>query len=85
MTEAAKVIGRAIDKDVGYVQVSYKEHTKALVRAGMSLSAANTLTEMCRHLNDGTVTPIEKRSKENITQTSIEQFAQKFAVVYNNN
>lgn len=53
MTEATKVIGSAIDKDVRYVQVSYEEHTKARARAGMSPSAANTLTEMCRRLNEG--------------------------------
>jgi hypothetical protein len=85
MAEAAKIIGRAINRDVAYVQAPYEEHTKNLVRAGMSLSVASTLTEMSRRINEGTGILAEKRSKENTTPTSIEQFAQKFAVVYNNN
>ena len=31
MAEAAKIIGRAINKDVAYVQMPYEEHTRALV------------------------------------------------------
>lgn len=85
MAEAAKAIGRAIDRDVKYVQVPYEEHTKILLQVGMPPGVASTLTEMYRRINEGKGSPAEKRSSENTTPTSIEQFAQKFAAIYNNN
>jgi uncharacterized protein YbjT (DUF2867 family) len=84
MAEAAKIIGRAINKDVRYVQVPYDEHIKTLVQAGIPLDVATTLTGLYRRMNEGTGIPIEKRTSENTTPTSFEQFAQKFAAIYNN-
>lgn len=85
MAEAAEIIGRAIDKDVRYVQVPYEEHTKVLVQVGMPLDVATTLTGLYRRMNEGAGIPTEKRTSENTTATSFEQFAQKFAAIYNNN
>ncbi|MEO9362582.1 MAG: NmrA family NAD(P)-binding protein [Nitrososphaera sp.] len=84
MAEVAKIIGRAINKDVRYVQAPYEEHIKTLVQAGIPLDVANTLTGLYRRMNEGTGVSREKRTSENTTPTSFEQFAQKFAAIYNN-
>ncbi len=85
MAEAVKIIGKAINKDVKYVQVPYDEYTKTLVQAGMPLEVASTLTEVYRRMNEGVGFPADKRTSENTTPISFEQFAQKFAAIYNNN
>ncbi|HEX6562310.1 MAG TPA: NmrA family NAD(P)-binding protein [Nitrososphaera sp.] len=85
MAEATRIIGRAINRNVRYVQVPYDEHIKTLVQAGLPLDVADTLTGLYRRMNEGVGIPAEKRTSENTTPTSFEQFAQKFAAIYNNN
>ncbi len=76
MSEAAAVIGKAIGKpDLRYVQVSYAQAEQALQQMGMSASVAKALNEMYAAVNDGLMAPLEKRSAQNTTPTSIETFA----------
>lgn len=84
MAEATEIIGKAINREIRYVQAPYEEYAKALIQSGFSPIFANSLTEMYQSINEGISFPIEKRSSENTTPTSFEQFAQKFAAIYNN-
>lgn len=83
MNEVAKAIGKAIGKDdLRYVQASYDDTIKALVGMGVSASVAEGYVELSRAFNEGIARPTEKRSKANTTATTLEEFAQKFAAVY---
>lgn len=75
MTEAATVIGKAIGKpNLAYVQLPAAQVEQALVEMGMSRDAAKLLLEMSDSLNSGYMAPLEPRSQENTTPTSIETF-----------
>lgn len=81
--EAAKILGAAIGKpDLPYVQFSYEDAEKGMVQGGLSADIAEKYVEMYRSFNDGVIKPIP-RKPENITPTTIEQFAKIFADAYN--
>ncbi len=81
--EAAKVLGAAIEKpELPYVQFSYEDAEKGMVQGGLSADIAQKYVEMYRSFNDGVIKPIP-RKPENITPTTIEQFAKIFADAYN--
>jgi len=84
MEEAARALGAAIGKpDLPYVQIPYEDFGQAMLKMGLSESAAAVSTEMYRAFNDGLIVPEEERSAENTTPTTIEEFAQVFAQIYN--
>jgi uncharacterized protein YbjT (DUF2867 family) len=73
--EVASVIGKRIGKpDLGYMQLGPAQIMPALAQAGMSPSAADLLLELAEALNSGHVAPLERRSAQNTTSTSIETF-----------
>jgi uncharacterized protein YbjT (DUF2867 family) len=73
--EAASVIGKAIGKpNLAYVQLSPWQLKAALTQIGMSANVADLLLEMAEALNSGHMVPLERRSAENTTPTSIETF-----------
>ena len=75
MSEIAAVIGKAIGKpELRYVQFSYAQAGQAMQQMGMSASVAKALNEMYAAINDGLMAPLEKRSAQNTTPTSIETF-----------
>jgi uncharacterized protein YbjT (DUF2867 family) len=83
MTEATSVLGKAIGKDdLAYVQFPYEDAEKALTSMGFSPDGARSYSEMGRAFNEGIVEALEKRSKENTTPTSMEDFSKVFAAVY---
>ena len=83
MAEATQALGKAIGKpDLKYVQFPYAEAEKAMLGMGLSPSVAQAYIELSRAFNDGILKPTETRSAVNSTPTSIEQFAQTFAAVY---
>jgi uncharacterized protein YbjT (DUF2867 family) len=83
MTEATRVIGKAIGKpDLKYVQFPYEDAEKAMMGLGLSPDMARSFNEMYRSFNKGVIRPTEKRSAKNTTPTSLEEFAQFFAAVY---
>jgi len=76
--EVTSAVGKAIGKPgLNYVQVPYKELRSLLTGAGFSLSGANALIESVISHNEGHIQSTVKRSKENSTPTSIEEFAAK--------
>ncbi len=75
MTEAATVTGKAIGKpNLAYLQFPAAQVEQALVQMGTSRGAAKLLLEMTDSLNSGYMAPLEPRSAENTTPTSIETF-----------
>ncbi len=83
MVEATKVLGKAVGKeDLQYVQFPYADARQAMLGFGMSVSVADEMIEMYRGMNEGRVRPTEPRSPENTTPTTLEVFAETFAVAY---
>jgi uncharacterized protein YbjT (DUF2867 family) len=84
MEEVTRALGTAIGQpELPYVQVPYEDFGQALLAMGVSRSAADGYIELYRALNDGLIVPEEERSPENTTPTTIEEFAQTFAQVFN--
>ncbi|MBI5664650.1 MAG: NmrA family NAD(P)-binding protein [Nitrospirae bacterium] len=83
MNEAFALIGRKIGKpDLKYVQFSYEDAEKGMVQAGLSPDVSRLFIEMSRALNNSVFASNVPRTKENSTATSIEEFADTFAKIY---
>ncbi|MDA8141428.1 MAG: NmrA family NAD(P)-binding protein [Desulfobacteraceae bacterium] len=77
LDEAAQIIGRKIDKpDLKYIQFSYADTQQALLGMGFSADVAKLFIEMAKAFNEGLIEA--KRTKQNTTPTSFEEFAQVF-------
>jgi uncharacterized protein YbjT (DUF2867 family) len=77
MTEVAAVIARAVGKpDLRYQQFPYDQVQQVLMQLGVPPKGAAMYIEMYKSINAGVLVPLEARSKENTTPTSIEQFVQ---------
>ena len=83
--EVAQMYGNVIGKpDLKYITVSYEDGAAAMQQMGFGESAANRMMEFVKSLNEGKVLEETKRTPENTTPTSIEDFSQVFKQVYNN-
>jgi uncharacterized protein YbjT (DUF2867 family) len=82
--EIAQVIGKAIGRpELGYKQLPASQVKPAMVQMGMSEGMAGALVEMSDSMNSGYMKPLEKRSPENTTPTSIETFlTEKFVPLF---
>jgi len=75
MAEAAAVIGKALGKPgLAYVQFPAIQVEQALTQMGVARGTAKLLNEMADALNSGYMAPLEPRSPQNTTATSIETF-----------
>jgi uncharacterized protein YbjT (DUF2867 family) len=73
--EVAKVIGQAIGRaELTYQQVPGAQAKPAMMQLGMSASMVDLILEMCEALNSGHMKPLEPRSAQNTTPTTIETF-----------
>jgi uncharacterized protein YbjT (DUF2867 family) len=84
MTEVTAVIARGIGKpDLRYEQFPYDQLQQALTQMGVPPKGAALYIEMYKAINAGVLVPLQPRSQENTTPTSIEQFVQDvFVAVY---
>jgi uncharacterized protein YbjT (DUF2867 family) len=82
--QVAKVVGAAIgNPDLTYKQLPAAQLKPALTQMGMSPNMADLLLEMAEALNSGHMRPLEPRSPQNTTPTTIETFvAEVFASAY---
>jgi uncharacterized protein YbjT (DUF2867 family) len=82
--DVAKIVGAAIGKpDLAYKQVPAAQLKPALTQMGMSSNMADLLLEMADALNSGHMKPLEPRSPENTTPTTLETFvAEVFVPAY---
>ena len=73
--ELAGIIGNSIgNSQLAYMQMPDEQLKPALMQMGMSANMVSLLLEMSGGLNNGHMVPLEKRSPENTTPTSVEQF-----------
>jgi uncharacterized protein YbjT (DUF2867 family) len=87
MTEATAVIARGIgNPNLRYEQFPYDQVQQVLTQLGVPPKGAAMYIEMYKAINAGVLVPLESRSEENTTPTSIEQFVQDvFAAAYHRN
>jgi uncharacterized protein YbjT (DUF2867 family) len=83
-TEAAGIIGKAIDKpDLRYIQAPDNQIRAAMVQMGMSDNFAGLILEMAGALNTGHMRTLEPRTATNTTPTKFESFvAETFVPAY---
>jgi len=75
MIEAAAIIGKKINKPgLPYVMFPYDEAEKGLISAGLSPDMSRTYSEMNKAFNEGRILSTVKRTAQNTTSTSLEQF-----------
>lgn len=84
MSQAASVAGGSIGKpNLAYMQVPFMILEPALTQMGIPKKTAALLIEMWKGANAGLIVPLEKRSQENTTPTTLESFAAEvFAPAY---
>ena len=83
MNEVSKVLGEKIgNPGVQYVRFSQEEEKKGLMEYGLSDDVSDQLVELNKAMNDGLLAVNVPRTAENTTRTSIEEFAEFFAQVY---
>jgi len=83
MNELTKVFGEKIGKpDLEYMQFSAEDAKKGMMDFGMSADVSDQLLELSQAINDGLMEVKQPRTAENTTGTSIEEFADFFAQVY---
>jgi uncharacterized protein YbjT (DUF2867 family) len=76
MGEATQILAAALGKPgVKYTQVPIEQARKAMISAGVSSSFAEAVVETARSFNKGKSMTLEKRSPENTTKTTLEQWA----------
>ncbi len=81
MNEVASTISRALNRaDLRYAQFPYDQVEQVFIQMGTSPKTAALYVEMFRAINDGIVAPLEERTAENTTPTSIETFVKQVFV-----
>lgn len=82
--EITEVLGKALGKkNLKYVAFPYDQAKKAMVLIGLSENIAGLLVELAEGINTGRVLDHYVRTPENTTKTSIEEFAESFARLFN--
>jgi uncharacterized protein YbjT (DUF2867 family) len=80
LNEAVSIIGRRIGMpDLKYVQFLYEDAANGMMEMGVSEDVSSLFMEMCEALNNGLFSVGLRRTPENTTPTSIEEFAETFA------
>lgn len=83
--EVAQIYGKAIGKpDLAYVQFPYEDAKMAMIQMGMGESVSGKLIEFVKSMNEGRIQEDLKRTPENTTPTTVEEFAHVFKMVYEN-
>jgi len=83
MYEVTKIFGEKIGKpDLQYLQFSAEDAKKGMMDSGISADVSDQLLELGQAINDGIIAVKQQRTAENTTGTSIEEFADFFAQVY---
>jgi uncharacterized protein YbjT (DUF2867 family) len=82
--EIAKILGKAINKpELKYMEFPFADARKAMISGwGISENAANAMSEFMDSMNKGLVFSDSKRTAQNTTSTSLEDFSKIFASVY---
>ncbi len=73
--EAAKIISRAVGREVKHVQVSTQQMKSALTGMGASDNVAEKMTELYDAINSGSIKAETPRTDQSTTPTSMEYFS----------
>jgi len=80
LAEAIETIGRQLSMpDLKYKQFSYEDAARGMREMGISADVSRLLIEMSRALNNGLFAVGKRRTLQNTTPTTIEEFARIFA------
>ena len=83
MDEVTTIFGEKIGRpDLQYLQFSAEDAKKGMMDSGISADVSDQLLEMGEAINSGLIAGKQPRTAENTTSTSIEEFADLFAQVY---
>lgn len=75
MTEAAKVIGKALGKpSLTYTQISYQQDEQQMVASGMKHQVAKLFVDMYKAINEGVIAPTQELTAEHKGTTTLEEF-----------
>lgn len=81
--DITRVLGKALNRtDLQYVQFSRDETAMAMMQMGVSQNIARLLADLAEGINNGEVLGHHRRTPENTTPTSIEEFAEGFARMF---
>ncbi|HET7853628.1 MAG TPA: NAD(P)H-binding protein [Candidatus Methylomirabilis sp.] len=80
LDECARIIGRAVGKEVKHVQVPPAKAKEAMIGMGASEAVADTILEMYAAFQAGTLKDEAKRSPETTTPTTFETFVKNVLV-----
>lgn len=84
LNEATRIIGEKIGKpELNYVDFPREDFINAMIQAGLTQNMAELIAEMSAGINEGLFGSGLQRTAENTTSTTIEEFADFFAQVYN--
>lgn len=83
LEEVTRIFGEKIGKpDLKFVHFSAEDAKKGMMDYGMSDDVSDQLIELGRAISDGIIAVNQTRTDKNTTGTSIEEFADFFAQVY---
>ena len=82
--EVAEVLGKAIGKDLKWVQFSDEQQKAGLLQAGLPETHASQFTQMGKAIREGIMQEDAKKNKPTLSPTKLEDFAKEFAVAFNN-
>ena len=81
--DVTQVLAKALGKDdLQYVQFPYEDARQSMVQMGLTENVAGLLIGLAKAINSGDILNHYRRTVENTTETSIEEFAQGFAAAY---
>jgi nucleoside-diphosphate-sugar epimerase len=83
-TEVAQVLGKAIGKDLKWVQFTDDQQYQGLLQAGLSETHATLYQQMGTALREGHMQRDARAKQQSFGPTKLEDFAKEFAAAYNN-
>jgi uncharacterized protein YbjT (DUF2867 family) len=82
--EITEAIGKAIgNEDLNYVHFPAEQAVVGLQQFGFTENAAKLIVDLAEGVNNGVVLEDFKRTPENTTKTSLEEFVKEFAQLFN--
>jgi uncharacterized protein YbjT (DUF2867 family) len=73
--EVAEILSEALVRKIGYVRCDRQQARQALLAGGMSENAADLMLEMYDAVEAGRLRPLQPRSAETTTPTTLAEFA----------
>jgi uncharacterized protein YbjT (DUF2867 family) len=82
-TEVAEVLGKAIGKDLKWIQFTDEQQLQGLLQAGLPQTHANAFKEMGAALREGIMQDDARKQNPSLSGMKLEDFAKEFAMAFN--